>query len=274
MRSPMVRHSTKRAARWPRHERTPADRSGVYPVSAQHELDGQVALVTGATRGIGRAIAVALANAGADVIGTATTDEGAASITDCLRAAGGRGEGLRLDVRDGAAVDATLRDIESRHGPIAILVNNAGVTRDNLLVRMKDDDWDAIMATNLKPAFALSKGVLRGMMKARRGRIIQIGSVVGSSGNAGQTNYAAAKAALIGFTKSLALEVGSRDITVNCVSPGFVDTEMTQKLPQPQRDALLARIPLGRLGTPDDIANAVLFLASPRAGYITGATLH
>jgi 3-oxoacyl-[acyl-carrier protein] reductase len=158
--------------------------------------------------------------------------------------------------------------------PIAILVNNAGVTRDNLLVRMKDDDWDAIMATNLKPAFALAKGVLRGMMKARRGRIIQIGSVVGSSGNAGQTNYAAAKAALIGFTKSLALEVGSRDITVNCVAPGFVDTEMTQKLPQPQRDALLARIPLGRLGTPDDIANAVLFLASPRAGYITGATLH
>jgi 3-oxoacyl-[acyl-carrier protein] reductase len=243
-------------------------------MSAQHELDGQVALVTGATRGIGRAIALALANAGADVIGTATTDEGAASITDCLRAAGGRGEGLRLDVRDGTAVDATLRDIESRHGPIAILVNNAGVTRDNLLVRMKDDDWDAIMATNLKPAFALAKGVLRGMMKARRGRIIQIGSVVGSSGNAGQTNYAAAKAALIGFTKSLALEVGSRDITVNCVAPGFVDTEMTQKLPQPQRDALLARIPLGRLGTPDDIANAVLFLASPRAGYITGATLH
>ena len=243
-------------------------------MSAQHELDGQVALVTGATRGIGRAIALALANAGADVIGTATTDEGAASITDCLRAAGGRGEGLRLDVRGGAAVDKTLRDIESRHGPVAILVNNAGVTRDNLLVRMKDDDWDAIMATNLKPAFALAKGVLRGMMKARRGRIIQIGSVVGSSGNAGQTNYAAAKAALIGFTKSLALEVGSRDITVNCVAPGFVDTEMTQKLPQPQRDALLARIPLGRLGTPDDIANAVLFLASPRAGYITGATLH
>jgi len=260
--------------RWSQHDRAPAGWRGFYAMSAQHELDGQVALVTGATRGIGRAIAVALANAGADVIGTATTDEGAASITDCLRAAGGRGEGLRLDVRDGAAVDATLRDIESRHGPIAILVNNAGVTRDNLLVRMKDDDWDAIMATNLKPAFALAKGVLRGMMKARRGRIIQIGSVVGSSGNAGQTNYAAAKAALIGFTKSLALEVGSRDITVNCVAPGFVDTEMTQKLPQPQRDALLARIPLGRLGTPDDIANAVLFLASPRAGYITGATLH
>jgi len=246
----------------------------VYPVSAQHELDGQVALVTGATRGIGRAIALALAAAGASVIGTATTDEGAASITDYLRTASARGEGLRLDVRNGAAVDATLRDIESRVGPIAILVNNAGITRDNLLVRMKDDDWDAIMATNLKPAFALAKGVLRGMMKARRGRIIQIGSVVGSSGNAGQTNYAAAKAALIGFTKSLALEVGSRDITVNCVSPGFVDTDMTQKLPQPQRDALLARIPLGRLGTPDDIAHAVLFLASPRASYITGATLH
>jgi 3-oxoacyl-[acyl-carrier protein] reductase len=243
-------------------------------MSAPSELDGQVALVTGATRGIGRAIALALAAAGANVIGTATTDEGAASITDYLRAASARGAGVRLDVRDGPAVDAALRDIESRVGPISILVNNAGITRDNLLVRMKDDDWDAIMATNLRPAFALAKGVLRGMMKARRGRIIQIGSVVGSSGNAGQTNYAAAKAALIGFTKSLALEVGSRDITVNCVAPGFVDTDMTQKLSQPQRDALLARIPLGRLGTPDDIAHAVVFLAGPRASYITGATLH
>jgi 3-oxoacyl-[acyl-carrier protein] reductase len=238
------------------------------------ELSGQVALVTGATRGIGRAIALALGGAGADVIGTATTDEGAASITAYLHDANTRGEGVRLDVRDGDALESVLRHIEARHGAVGILVNNAGITRDNLLVRMKDDDWDAIMATNLKPAFVLAKSVLRGMMKARRGRIIQIGSVVGSSGNPGQANYAAAKAALIGFTKSLALEVGSRDITVNCVAPGFVDTDMTQKLPQPQRDALLARIPLGRLGTPDDIAHAVLFLASPRAGYITGATLH
>jgi 3-oxoacyl-[acyl-carrier protein] reductase len=238
------------------------------------ELHGQVALVTGATRGIGRAIALALAQAGADVVGTATTDEGAASIGAFLREAGARGEGVRLDLTDSPSIERVLRDVESRHGPVGILVNNAGITRDNLLVRMKDDDWDAIMATNLKPAFHLAKLVLRGMMKARRGRIIHIGSVVGSSGNPGQTNYAAAKAALVGFTKSLALEVGSRDITVNCVAPGFVDTDMTKALPQAQRDALLARIPLGRLGTPEDIAQAVLFLASPRAGYITGTTLH
>jgi 3-oxoacyl-[acyl-carrier protein] reductase len=238
------------------------------------ELQGQVALVTGATRGIGRAIALALAGAGADVVGTATTDEGAAAITAYLHETNARGEGVRLDVRDADALARVLADVEARRGPVSILVNNAGITRDNLLVRMKDDDWDAIMATNLKPAFQLAKLVLRNMMKARRGRIIQIGSVVGSSGNPGQTNYAAAKAALVGFTKSLALEVGSRDITVNCVAPGFVDTDMTQKLPAAQRDALLARIPLGRLGTPDDIAHAVLFLASPRAGYITGATVH
>ena len=238
------------------------------------ELKGQVALVTGATRGIGRAIACALAGAGATVVGTATSDDGAASIGAYLRAIGGRGEGMRLDLTDAPAIERVLRDVEARHGPVTILVNNAGITRDNLLVRMKEDDWDAIMATNLKPAFHLAKRVLRGMMKARRGRIIHIGSVVGSSGNPGQTNYAAAKAALIGFTKSLALEVGSREVTVNCVAPGFVDTDMTRALPPAQRDALLARVPLGRLGTPDDIANAVLFLASPRAAYITGTTLH
>jgi 3-oxoacyl-[acyl-carrier protein] reductase len=241
---------------------------------AETTLDGQIALVTGATRGIGRAIALALARAGAKVVGTATTDEGAAAITGYLRDAGNAGAGIRLDVKDAAAVDAALAHCETHMGAITILVNNAGITRDNLLLRMKEDEWDAIMATNLKPAYRLAKGVLRGMMKARRGRIIQIGSVVGTSGNAGQTNYAAAKAALLGFTKSLAQEVGSRNITVNCVAPGFVDTDMTKALPEVQRGKLLESIPLGRLGTPEDIAHAVAFLASPQAGYITGATLH
>jgi len=241
---------------------------------AEAELQGQVALVTGATRGIGRAIALALASAGATVIGTATTDDGAAKIAEYLAAAGHAGSGIRLDVADGAAVDAALADIEARFGAVAILVNNAGITRDNLLLRMKDDEWDAVMATNLKPAFRLAKGVLRGMMKARHGRIIQIGSVVGTSGNPGQANYAAAKAALVGFTKSLAQEVGSRNITINCIAPGFIDTDMTKALPEGQRAKLLERIPLGRLGSPEDIAHAVVFLASPRAGYITGATLH
>jgi 3-oxoacyl-[acyl-carrier protein] reductase len=241
---------------------------------AEAQLDGQVALVTGATRGIGRAIALELARAGATVIGTATTDDGAAKIAEYLAAAGHAGIGIRLDVADGAAVDAALADIDARFGAIAILVNNAGITRDNLLLRMKDDEWDAVMATNLKPAFRLAKGVLRGMMKARHGRIIQIGSVVGTSGNPGQANYAAAKAALVGFTKSLAQEVGSRNITINCIAPGFIDTDMTKALPEGQRAKLLERIPLGRLGSPEDIAHAVVFLASPRAGYITGATLH
>jgi 3-oxoacyl-[acyl-carrier protein] reductase len=237
-------------------------------------LDGQVALVTGATRGIGRAIAQALAQAGATVIGTATTDEGAAKIAEALAGAGNSGTGIRLDVADSAAVDAVLADIEKRYGGISILVNNAGITRDNLLLRMKDAEWDAVMATNLKPAYRLAKGVLRGMMKARSGRIINIGSVVGTSGNAGQVNYAAAKAALVGFTKSLAQEVGSRNITINCVAPGFIDTDMTKALPDTQRTKLLEQIPLGRLGSPEDIAHAVVFLASKEAGYITGATLH
>jgi len=237
-------------------------------------LEGQTALVTGGTRGIGKAIVLALGRAGAKVLGTATTDDGAASIAAYLKEANLDGEGLRLDVTDGAAVEAVVSGIATRFGDIAILVNNAGITRDNLLVRMKDDEWDALMDTNLKAAYRLSKAVLRGTMKARHGRIISIGSVVGSSGNAGQTNYAAAKAALVGFTKALAQEVGSRNITVNCIAPGFIDTDMTRALSQTQREQLVARIPLGRLGSPDDVAHAVAFLASREAGYITGATLH
>ena len=237
-------------------------------------LDGNVALVTGATRGIGKAIAETLARDGATVVGTATTDEGAASIAKFLQAAHGNGQGVKLDVTDAKAVSDTIADIQNRVGEVTILVNNAGITRDNLLVRMKDDEWDAILDTNLKSAYRLSKAVLRGMLKARRGRIINIGSVVGASGNAGQTNYSAAKAALIGFTKSLAQEVGSREITVNCVAPGFIDTDMTRSLDEAQRARLIERIPLGRLGSPQDVAYAVAFLASPEAAYITGATLH
>jgi len=237
-------------------------------------LDGQTALVTGATRGIGKAIALELARARANVVGTSTTDAGAAAISAYLREAGARGEGMRLDVTDAASIEPAITGVATRAGEITILINNAGITRDNLLLRMKDDEWDAIMDTNLKSAYRLSKAVLRGMMKARHGRIVNIGSVVGVSGNAGQANYAAAKAALIGFSKSLAQEIGSRNITVNCVAPGFIDTDMTRALTEAQRQKLIERIPLGRLGLPEDVAHAVAFLASQEAGYITGATLH
>ncbi len=238
------------------------------------ELTGQVALVTGASRGIGKAIALALGGAGAMVVGTATTVAGAAAIGEFLAAAGVAGRGATLNVIDGAAVDACVAAIDKEHGAVGILVNNAGIAQDNLLVRMKDDEWDAVLDTDLKSVFRLSRAVVRGMMKARAGRIINITSVVGASGNAGQVNYAAAKAGVAGMTRSLAREIGSRGITVNCIAPGFIDTDMTRALADAQRDQLLAQIPLGRLGRPEDVAAAVLFLASPGAGYITGATLH
>jgi 3-oxoacyl-[acyl-carrier protein] reductase len=233
-----------------------------------------VALVTGASRGIGQAILHNLARAGMKVVGTATSDAGAESISAALAAAGLAGRGAKLDVRDVAAVDALLADIDAKEGALAVLVNNAGVTRDNLLMRMKDEEWDEILATNLTPVFRLSRAVIRPMMKARYGRIINITSVVGHAGNAGQTNYAAAKAGLVGFSKSLAREVGSRGITVNCVAPGFIDTDMTRALSDAQREALLGNIPAGRLGQVDDVAAAVAFLASPAAGYVTGETVH
>jgi len=233
-----------------------------------------VALVTGASRGIGEAILHALARTGMQVVGTATADAGAESISAALAAAGLPGRGARLDVRDAAAVEALLADIEAREGGLSVLVNNAGVTRDNLLMRMKDEEWDDILATNLTPVFRLSRAVIRPMMKARYGRIVNITSVVGHAGNAGQTNYAAAKAGVAGFTRSLAREVGSRGITVNCVAPGFIDTDMTRALSDAQRAALLGNIPAGRLGQVEDVAAAVCFLASPAAGYITGETLH
>ncbi len=237
-------------------------------------LSGKIALVTGATRGIGRAILVELAKQGAKVVGTATSAAGVAEIEKTLTETGASGWARELNVTDGAACEGLVSAIEKELGPVGILVNNAGITRDNLAMRMKDEEWDAVMDTNLKSVFRLSRLVMRGMMKAREGRIINITSVVGASGNPGQANYAAAKAGVAGMTRALAQELGSRNITVNCVAPGFIDTDMTRVLPEQQRTALLQRIPAGRLGLPEEVAAAVAFLAGPGAAYISGSTLH
>jgi 3-oxoacyl-[acyl-carrier protein] reductase len=234
-------------------------------------LEGKMALVTGASRGIGKAIALQLVEQGATVVGTATSEGGAAKISEYL---GDRGKGLVLNVTDTDSIAQLFADLKSDFGTVDILVNNAGITRDNLLMRMKDDEWQSIIDTNLTSVFRLSKAVLRGMMKARNGRIINIGSVVGTMGNAGQVNYAAAKAGLLGFTKSMAREVASRNITVNAVSPGFIDTDMTQELTDEQKEGIFAQVPANRLGKPEEIAAAVGFLASDSAAYITGETLH
>ena len=241
-------------------------------MSTKRPLDGDIALVTGASRGIGAAIADELAAQGARVVGTATSEAGAAAIAERLAAHGGQGR--VLDVTDGAAIEALIEAVAGELGAISILVNNAGIARDQLLLRMKEDDWQAILDTNLSSVFRTSKAVLRGMMKARKGRIVSIASVIGLTGNAGQANYAAAKAGIIGFSKSLAREVGSRGITVNVVAPGFIDTDMTRALPEAQRQSMLGQIALGRLGESADIARAVAFLASSAASYITGETLH
>ncbi len=238
------------------------------------DLSNKICLVTGATRGIGQAIAAQLGAQGATVIGTATSQAGADSISESLASIGVSGQGMVLNVSDGDSIDATLSAISEKYGPIAVLVNNAGITRDNLTMRMKEAEWDDIMTTNLKSVYRLSKGVLRGMMKARAGRIINITSVVGVSGNAGQANYAAAKAGVIGFTKSLAQEIASRGITVNAVAPGFINTDMTKALTDEQVAKMTANIPASRLGEPSDIAASVVFLASDESAYVTGTTMH
>lgn len=237
-------------------------------------LQGKIALVTGASRGIGQAIALELGKQGATVIGTATTEKGAQAISDYLTQAGVTGQGLILNVNDAVQIEQALAAIRAQFGEVAILVNNAGITKDNLLARMTDEEWDDVLATNLKSVFRLSRAVLRGMMKARAGRIINISSVVGSMGNPGQANYAASKAGMAGFSKSLAQEIGSRNITVNCVAPGFIDTDMTLALGEEQRAKLVEHVPLKRLGLPADVAAAVAFLAGQGAAYITGVTLH
>jgi len=237
-------------------------------------LTNEIALVTGASRGIGQAITMELCAQGATVIGTATSEKGAQSISDYIQAAGGKGQGMVLDVTDQSSIDGVLKEMKANVGAPGILVNNAGITRDNLLIRMKDEEWEAIMTTNLTSLFRVSRACIKPMMKARKGRIISIASVVGVSGNAGQCNYGAAKAGVIGFSKSLAREVGSRGITINVVAPGFIDTDMTKALPDEQREALLTQVPLNRLGNVTEIAKAVSFLASDGAGYITGETLH
>lgn len=237
-------------------------------------LTGQIALITGASRGIGAAIAHELGRQGAIVIGTATSAQGAAAISAALEQSGIKGEGMALDVNDATQIEATLNAISEKYGDVTLLVNNAGITRDTLLMRMKDEDWDAVLSTNLTSVYRMSQAVLRPMMKARAGRIISISSVVGHMGNAGQTNYAAAKAGMTGFTKSLAAEVGSRGITVNCVAPGFIETDMTAELPEDIKAKMLARIPAGRLGSVNEVASTVSFLASPSAAYITGETIH
>jgi 3-oxoacyl-[acyl-carrier protein] reductase len=242
--------------------------------SSGSSLQGRVALVTGASRGIGRAIAIELAQQGATVIGTATSEAGALAIDHYMREATLRGSGRVLDVTDTGQCQQLCDSIVKEFGPILILVNNAGITRDNLSMRMKPEEWSAVLSTNLEAVFRMSQLVMRGMMKARQGRIINIGSVVGSSGNAGQANYSAAKAGVAGLSRSLARELGSRNITVNCIAPGFIATDMTKALSEQQTAALMAQIPLGRLGQADEIAASVAFLASPKAGYITGVTLH